>query len=257
MLTIDLNADIGEANSPAWAKAETDILAYVTSVNIACGGHAGNLEMMRKTVSNAHAHGLSIGAHPAYPDRENFGRKSHILGDTIHSDILAASLREQIKALIMIAKDSGAKVSYVKPHGALYNDAVKNADLANLMADIIKAINPALMFMGAPRSPMMQAATRAGLTFIAEGFIDRRYVDDGHLQDRREDGAVIGDPATRLSQAKSLALSQSVVTATGQTLQIEAQSLCLHGDSAGAVETARHVRTELETAGVTIKAFTA
>ena len=158
-------------------------------------------------------------------------------------------------ALCDIAKTANARVAYVKPHGALYNDAVVSRAHADLIANVIKDIDPDLYFMGGPNSEMGRAAKVHGLRFITEGFIDRRYTDDGHLQNRAIDGAVIKDQSLRMQQALSLAVQNTVNTASGKPMTIKAQSLCLHGDSAGAVETAKQARTVLEAAGITIKAF--
>lgn len=253
MKSIDLNADIGEADTPGWAQSERDILNYVSSVNIACGAHAGSHETMRTTLKNAKAHTIVIGAHPSYPDRANFGRRSMTLGQDISVEVLRKSLTQQIKDLIEIAIEEGTRVSYVKPHGALYNDAVAKIETATLIAEVIYGIDPNLMFMGAPDSAMSAAAKTHDLSFIAEGFIDRRYTDDGHLQSRSIDGAIIKKQEERLGQALSLALDHTVKTASGNRLIMTAASLCLHGDSAGAVETARDVRRALEKAGLTIK----
>lgn len=255
MKVIDLNADIGEAVTPEGRQAEADILRFVSSANIACGGHAGTVETMRATIRAAKANGVNIGAHPAYPDKENFGRKSMRLGDDISPVKLRDSLRDQIVMLSEIAADEGVALTYVKPHGALYNDAINSAAHAGLITRVIADIDPELMFMGGPNSEMGRAAQHQGLKFVAEGFIDRRYTDDGHLQSRTESGAVIRDQDARMTQALSLVTDQSVTTATGQKLRIIAQSLCLHGDSAGAVETARLARETIEAAGIKIRAF--
>jgi len=255
MKSIDLNADIGEADTPDWAEAERDILDYVTSVNIACGAHAGDTQTMRTTLLNAKLANVAIGAHPSYPDRENFGRRSMQLGLDISETVLRDSLKHQITDLITLANEVGTRVTYVKPHGALYNDAVTNPDTARLIAQTLHEIDPNLIFMGAPDSEMTKGAATFNLSFIAEGFIDRRYTDGGHLQNRKQAGAVIEAQDARLAQALSLATANSVITATGQTLTLQAQSLCLHGDSAGAVETARLVRDALEHAGLTIQRF--
>jgi len=256
MKFIDLNADIGEANTPESHQAEADILKYVSSANIACGGHAGTRETMRVTVREAKAQGVNIGAHPGYPDKVNFGRKSMRLNSDIAPDTLRNSLREQIITLAEIASDEGMALTYVKPHGAAYNDAVTNEDHANLIADVIAKIDSNLIFMGGPNSAMGKAAEAHGLEFISEGFIDRRYTDEGHLQSRAIDGAIITNQSDRMSQAKSLVTSQTVHTASGNILNISARSLCLHGDSAGAVETARLARETIEATGVKIRAFT-
>jgi UPF0271 protein len=255
MKTIDLNADIGEAVTPQGIKAEAEILRYVSSANIACGGHAGSDDSMRRTVKAARDNNVVIGAHPGYPDPENFGRKSLALTSHRFRRMLMTSLIEQIVRLAEIAADEGCQIAYVKPHGALYNDAVKNREHAETIAKAITFLDPSLMFLGGPNSQMGFAADRAGLKFVSEGFIDRRYTDDGHLQHRAIDGAVIENQDMRLTQAKSLASTGQVITASGETLTIEAKSLCLHGDSAGAVETARQARSVIEGCGVKIRAF--
>jgi len=257
MKTVDLNADIGEADTPDWAEAERNILRYISSANIACGGHAGDAQTMRSTVRAAIANDVIIGAHPAYPDRENFGRRSLVLGVDIETEPLKRSLTAQITALVDIAAQEGAAVAYVKPHGALYNDAVSNRALAALIVEVVAALDSGLSLMGGPNSEMQAAAQARNLGFIPEGFIDRRYTDAGHLQSRAIDGAVITDQAARMAQARALVTSGTVITASGSELRIAARSLCLHGDSAGAVETARLARGTIEAAGVTIAPFAA
>ncbi len=255
MKTIDLNADLGEADDAQWAQSEYAMLQYITSANIACGGHAGTKQSMQNMVRGAKNYGVVIGAHPSYPDKAHFGRKSLGLGTDITKDELKRSLLEQIITLVEIAADEDSFIAYVKPHGALYNDAVKDTDKANLIAQVIHAIDPKLIFMGAPNSEMGLAAKRYKLKFISEGFIDRRYTDDGHLQNRNLEGAIIKEQGKRLRQAKKLVTMQAVTTASGQELNLAVRTLCLHGDSHGAVETARLVRHELENANIRIKAF--
>ena len=255
MKSIDLNADLGEADNTDWALNEAKMLLYISSANIACGGHAGTEKSMRHTVRGAKENGVVIGAHPSYPDKAHFGRRSMTLGKDISAENLKASLLEQITKLAEIAAQEDMFISYVKPHGALYNDAVRDAEKANLIAEVITAIDSKLIFMGGPNSEMGKAAKSHGLKFIAEGFIDRRYTDEGHLQSRSIEGAVIKDQKARLIQAKKLVTMQCVTTATGKELPIDVKTLCLHGDSAGAVETARLARREIEAAGVKIKAF--
>ena len=255
MKTIDLNADIGEADTPEWEASEAAILSHISSANIACGGHAGDETSMRRTIRGALAHGVMIGAHPAYPDRENFGRKSLVLGQDIDAGDLAKSLKSQIVRLCEIASEEGAEVSYVKPHGQLYNDAVTDREKADLIAKVIADLDKDLILLGGPNSQMGEAASAQGLRFVAEGFIDRRYSDAGHLVPRSEPGAVIKDQDDRLDQARRLASTGEVRTNSGNLLDIQARSLCVHGDSAGAVETARQARAAIEAQGVVIKAF--
>ena len=255
MTSIDLNADLGEADNAEWARNEAEMLLYISSANIACGGHAGTEKSMRRMICGAKENGVVIGAHPAYPDKAHFGRRSMTLGEDITAEDLKSSLLEQITTLAEIAAEEDMFISYVKPHGALYNDAVIDVQKANLIAEVIAAIDPRLIFMGGPNSKMGKAAKTYGLKFIAEGFIDRRYTDEGHLQSRTIDGAVIKDQKARLIQAKKLVTLQRVTTASGKELPVKVKTLCLHGDSAGAVETARLARREIEAAGVIIKAF--
>ena len=191
--TIDLNADIGEAEDAVGIASERAILQFISSANIACGGHRGDAVSMRRTVRGAIKNGVAIGAHPSYPDRENFGRRSHVIGVDITVEALADSLFSQIVSLCEIASDEGARVSYVKPHGALYNDAVGSKIHADIIARVIARLDNSLALMGGPHSCMETAATDFGLRFIREGFIDRRYTDEGHLQPRSHEGAVIKD----------------------------------------------------------------
>lgn len=255
MKTIDLNADLGEADNAEWAASEYDMLQYISSANIACGGHAGTKESMQHMVRGAQNHGVVIGAHPAFPDKANFGRKSLKLGADITAKALRKSLLQQITTLAEVAADEDSFIAYVKPHGALYNDAVKDSEKANLIAQVIAMIDSDLIFMGAPNSEMGKAAKRHNLRFIAEGFIDRRYTDEGHLQSRDIEGAVIKEQSERLQQAKTLVEHQSVKAVSGTTLKMPVRTLCLHGDSDGAVESARLIRHELEAANIKIKAF--
>jgi len=255
MTSIDLNADIGEADTPDWAAAEADIVTAITSANIACGGHAGDAESMRRTVRHAMTKNVTIGAHPAYPDRQNFGRLSLTLGEDIEPKALAENLRRQILDLTEICAAEGAALKYVKPHGALYNDAVFDDYKAKLIAEVVARLEMNLVLLGGPNSEMERAATEFELRFVAEGFIDRRYTDDGHLISRKIKGAVLTDQAERLDQARRLATTGDVITQSGKTLSLRAASLCVHGDSAGAVETAKQARAAIEAAGLKIESF--
>jgi len=249
---IDLNADIGEASTPSWAASEAAILRHISSANIACGGHAGGADMMRKTVSGARENSVTIGAHPGYPDRKNFGRLELVLGDDIAPKALSESLYTQISHLFEIAD---GEVKYVKPHGALYNQAVREAKLADLIGDVILRVNPALTWLGGPQSEMMRAATERDITFAFEAFVDRQYDDHGRLVPRSLEGAVIPTNEARTAQALSLAKDHLVTTRSGKVIGIAPASLCVHGDSAGAVETARLARAAIEQAGLVIQAF--
>ena len=243
---IDLNADLGEAESPQGRAWEREILSYVSSANLACGGHAGDTEIMAEMCALARARGVAIGAHPAYPDRANFGRVSKQLGIDISARDLTETLMSQIVTLSEIACDAGHPITYVKPHGALYNDTASQPALAQLICDIVKAIDPKLAVMGVPGGNMQDAAAQMGLRFIGEAFIDRAYLENGTLVPRSQDGAVLDDQTARLSQMKSLVFEGRVKSHNGKYIALSAQSLCLHGDSAGALDTAKAVRAFLD-----------
>jgi UPF0271 protein len=232
MPVIDLNADLGEGDSH-----DAELLTIVSSCNIACGGHAGDDASMRETVVSAISNNVAIGAHPSYPDREGFGRRSAFLV----GDELRASLIAQIKKFAAIVKEQGATLVHIKPHGALYNDAVNDRELAGLVAGCVAAAAPGAAFVGLPDSEMQDAASRHSLNFIAEGFIDRAYQDDGQLVPRSEPGAV--------HKSLELVLPQAVA------LVGKVDTLCIHGDTPGAVQAAAAVRDALEKQGVEIRAL--
>ena len=250
MRTLDLNADLGELDTPDGHASDAAILSVVTSASIACGGHAGDPDSMARAVDTAMSEGVRIGAHPAYPDREGFGRRPRF---SISRDDLAESLAGQICALMDVAASAGGRVAYVKPHGALYNDAVADAGLAELVVGVVEDMGPGLALMGAPNSEV-EAAAEGRLRFIPEGFIDRRYADTGHLVPRSRDGAVLATDEERLAQLERLAVHRAVTTDTGATLPIACRTLCLHGDSAGAMRTAKLARDRLLALGVRVEA---
>jgi len=230
--SIDLNADLGEGD-----PYDLELLRIVSSCNIACGGHAGDEQTMCATVLSALENDVSIGAHPSYPDREGFGRRSGYMS----GEELLVSLTAQIGALNSVVTEAGAALTHVKPHGALYNDAVNDRELADIIASAISARAPNAAFVGLPESELQKAAINNGLVFIAEGFIDRAYQDDGQLVPRSQPGAVHRSLELILPQAISL---------VGQV-----DTLCIHGDTPGAAEAAAAVRLELENQGVEIRAI--
>ncbi|MEO1241204.1 MAG: 5-oxoprolinase subunit PxpA [Pseudomonadota bacterium] len=243
---IDLNADMGEYADGDQQANEAALMPLISSCSIACGGHAGDNMTMRETLRLAKAHGVSVGAHPAYPDREGFGRR-HL---TFESAALLSSLHAQVSDLRAIAKSDGITLRHVKPHGALYNDAARNIDLANLVAD---AAGDAII-VGPPGSALETAARAHGRAFAAEGFVDRLYLTSGALTPRSEPGAVIADIDARANQALAIARGDSF-TAAGGELQLAVKTLCIHSDSPGAVDTAKAVRHALEKDGFAIQAF--
>ena len=232
MAMIDLNADLGEGD-----PYDDELLSIVSSCNIACGGHAGDEESMRATVRSAITNGVAIGAHPSYPDREGFGRRSEFM----MGDELRKSLVTQINALKKIVTEEGASLSHVKPHGALYNDAVVDRELADTIVDSIVEAASDVALVGLPNSELQRAAAERSLRFVGEGFIDRAYQADGQLVPRSEPGAVHTSLELVLPQAVSL---------VGKT-----DTLCIHGDTPGAAAVAAAVRDELNKQGVEIRAL--
>jgi UPF0271 protein len=232
-LRIDLNCDMGEG-----AGDDEALLAVVTSANIACGVHAGDAQTMTRTIKSALAHGVAVGAHPSYPDREGFGRRSMALAPAQAERIVA----DQIETLAAIAQANHAKLVHVKPHGALYNDAARDRDLADAIAGGVKRVDPDLVLVGLAGSKLIDAARDAGLRSAAEGFCDRAYEPDGSLMSRSKPGAVYIDPEQAARQAVGLAKSGKV------------QTLCIHGDTPGAAAIARAVRAALEAAGIAVEA---
>ena len=245
MASIDLNADLGEG-----AEFDAELLQIVSSANIACGAHAGDAESMAMTVRDAISNGVAVGAHPGYPDREGFGRESGFMA----GDALYESLTEQVTALAGIAAELGAHVTHVKPHGALYNDAVRNRDLADIIARVIAEAPGKPAFMGMAGTELERAADQHGLTFIAEAFVDRAYESDGTLVSRKDPGAVHKDLAVVTTQAVRLAKDGETTARNGEIVKVRADTLCIHGDTPGAAEKARAVRDVLESHGVDIRA---
>lgn len=245
MTRIDLNADLGEG-----VPGDEELLKIVSSANIACGGHAGDAATMARTVRSAIANGVAVGAHPGYPDREGFGRE----GGFMVGDALYESLAKQVTALADIAVEMGARLTHVKPHGALYNDAVHSRDLADVIARVTAEAPGKPAFMGMAGTELEFAAERHGLTFIAEGFVDRAYESDGTLVSRKEPGAVHEDLAVATTQAARLATDGEVMARNGEVVSVCADTLCIHGDTPGAAEKAGAVRDVLESHGVEIRA---
>jgi len=242
---IDLNADLGEGD-----PCDEELLQIVSSCNIACGGHTGDASSMAATIRTAIANGVAVGAHPGYPDRDGFGRVSGYL----RGDALYVSLSEQVTALADHAAELGTRLRHVKAHGALYNDAVRDAELATIIARVTAEAPGAPALVGMAGSELQSAAVTHGLAFIAEAFVDRAYEPDGTLVPRSEPGAVHSEIAVVSNQAVSLAKHASVTSRNGEVISVEAQTLCIHGDTPGAAQAAKAVREVLENRGVDIRA---
>jgi 5-oxoprolinase (ATP-hydrolysing) subunit A len=236
-LSVDLNADVGEATEADGIAVERELLSVVTSVNVACGGHAGDEASMRNTVEAACAHGVAVGAHPSYPDRPGFGRRPM---DMDRAD-LEHSLRDQMAALVEVCSAQGTQIRSVKAHGALYGVVGQGADaLGALLAAVDATCAPDTVLVLPARSEAVRICRSAGRLVRQEGFCDRAYAPDGTLVDRSLPGAVFTDPVQAAAQAVELAGGGQIDT------------LCIHGDSPGAVAMARAVRQALERAGMVI-----
>jgi len=244
-LSIDLNADLGEGS--AYDEA---ILGIVSSANISCGAHAGDVSSIVNALTVAKANQVIIGAHPSYPDRENMGRRSL----DITPSSLIASIFDQLTHIKDLAETKRAQLRYVKMHGALYNDMAKDAKLAQLVCDCVNKFDPSLAIMGLAGSAVERICHQMQKLFIAEAFIDRRYHTDGSLLKRSEPGAVIHDADQAVAQALEIIQHQRVTTASGASLQIQANSLCLHGDSPAALEIARELKASLMKHNIAIRA---
>lgn len=248
MKSVDFNGDLGEG-----AGTDTTIMPLVTSANIACGGHAGNENTMRTTVELAIKNHVAIGAHPGYPDRERFGR----VALEMPPRELSESIRRQLDALIGIASRLGARVTHVKAHGALYNQAERDGTTARSILFGIHAATGGheLVVFAPPGSAMWQEATGMGMRVAREGFVDRTYESDGTLRSRTLAGALITNPAAAAAQALSFVRNGGVSTADGAFLKLEVDTLCVHGDTPGAADIARAVRDALRSANVKVASF--
>ena len=251
MTAIDLNSDLGESYG-AWAMGDdAAMLAIVSSANVACGFHAGDPVGILNTVRAAAENGVSIGAHVS--DRVGFGRRDM---DVTRDELIADTIY-QIGALKGIAASAGVTVAYVKPHGALYNRIAQDAKQGQAVIDAILAIDPSLVLMGLAGAPILDLARKSGLNVVAEAFADRAYTPDGQLVSRREPGAVLHDTAEIAGRMLQLAREGTLEAIDGSTINIDAQSICVHGDSPGAVTIAREIRRTFEENGIVVRSFLA
>ena len=251
-VVIDLNADLGEGFG-IWRLGDDDaLLDVITSANVACGFHAGDPITMRRVCAAAAARGVAVGAQVGYRDLAGFGRRRI----DVNREELAADVLYQLGALDACAKAAGIRVSYVKPHGALYNTAVDDPAQASAVAEAVAAYDVGLPLLALPSSALADAAAAAGLPFVAEAFADRAYLATGRLLPRSEPDAVLHDPEVVTARALDIAVHSRVRAADGTLLQLEARSLCLHGDTPGAVQLATATRQRLAAAGVTVRRFT-
>lgn len=250
--TIDLNCDLGETAEPAQWEVEARVLAHITSVNIACGVHAGDPSLMRRTVHLASAHAVAIGAHPGLRDPDGMGRRERALTEVEVENLIAY----QVGALAGICALAGVRLAHVKPHGALYTMAARDRQLADAVARSVATVDRRLILVGLAGSELIAAGKAAGLITAEEAFIDRAYRPDGSLVPRDRPGAVIHDEATVLARALSLARDGIVPSLDGPPVTVRADTLCLHGDTPGADRLAQAVRKALADAGIRVARVT-
>jgi UPF0271 protein len=243
-LHVDLNADLGEG-----APDDAELLALVSSANIACGWHAGDARLMQATVRAALARGVAIGAHPSYPDRDNFGRSEMQLAPSdVHADLVY-----QIGALAALVRAAGGRLHHVKPHGALYNQAARDPSLADAVAAAVRAVDPGLAVYGLAGGELLGAAERAGLRAVAEVFADRGYRADGSLVPRGQPGAHIDSVDALVARTLRMVREGVVQAVNGESVPLRAQTICLHGDGPHALAFARAIHAALTGAGVQLR----
>jgi UPF0271 protein len=247
-MRVDLNCDMGESFG-AWRMGDDEaLLQHVSSANIACGFHAGDPSVMRRTLQAAAARGVAVGAHPGFPDLAGFGRRNmEIAPETVY-DLVAY----QVGALLGLARTVGVQLAHVKAHGALYNMAVTDAALAAAIARAVHDVDAGLIFFGLPGSPLIEAGERLGLRTANEVFADRGYEPDGSLTPRRKPGAFIDDAEAAARRAVRMVLENVIEARDGSTIDVRADTICVHGDGAHAAPIARLLRQRLEEAGVSI-----
>jgi 5-oxoprolinase (ATP-hydrolysing) subunit A len=249
MRSIDLNCDMGEMPQAIADGTQESLMAFVTSVNIACGGHAGDKITMRSTVEQALRRNLAIGAHPGYADRANFGRVELDLPQ----DAIAESVFEQVTTLAEIAAKCGAHIWHVKAHGALYNQAARDAAVAEAIAKGVERWQHDVFLVGLAGSPMLEVFRRAGFAAAAEAFADRRYDPNGSLRSRKFADALILEPAEAATQALRIAENGSAIASDGTEIRVQAQTICIHADTPGAVKIAAAVAQRLSDAGILLR----
>lgn len=245
MTTIDCNVDIGEGFPHDFL-----LLPLVSSANIACGAHAGHVDLMRQLVQACRAQGVAIGAHPGYADPAYFGRREFPFDRTKVVNLV----QEQVGLLKQICAEEGAVLHHVKPHGALYNQSAKDPEMAQAIAATVAAIDPQLMLYGLSGSVSLQAAQAAGLRAVAEVFADRTYQEDGALTPRASPHAVITDAHLAMAQAVQMVCEGTVTTVTGKNISLQAQTICLHGDGAHALSFAQALQERLQVAHIKTEA---
>ena len=250
MQAIDLNCDMGEAFGNYPMPNDDILMDYISSANIACGFHAGDPDVMQHTVGMAVKKGVAIGAHPGLPDLQGFGRRDM----KISANEAYQMTLYQVGALFGFVKAAGGRLHHVKAHGALYNMAAKDAALAKAIVEAVHDFDPTLIFYALAGSEMVQAAKKTGIAVASEVFADRTYQDDGSLTPRTQNNALITDEQQSTRQVLLMVKHQQVVSVNNKTIDLKAETLCLHGDGAHAVEFAKMINQKLKSEGIAIKA---
>jgi 5-oxoprolinase (ATP-hydrolysing) subunit A len=247
-ITIDINCDLGEGKSPADGDNDALLMPFLSSCNIASGGHAGNFETIEFAINNALRHQLKIGAHPGYPDKENFGRNS--LG--LSASEVVDSLQAQLDLFLDVVNKNNATLNHIKLHGALYNDVEHDRDLAKVIVDYFVESFPDIQIYGLAQGQFQILCEDKNLTFIPEGFMDRRYQTNGTLTPRTETGAVITENKQCIQQAIALARNQPVVSSTGALISPKVKTICLHSDNENALTIIRELHQEFVNYDITV-----
>lgn len=250
-LWMDINADLGESEESLANGTDFELMRYITSANVACGGHAGDEHTMRETVRRALELHVSVGTHPGYPDRANFGR----IESPIAPAEIEASVRDQIAALAAVAQSLGVRLVHCKPHGALYHAANKSVEVAAAIGRAVLESDKQLIMVGQAGSSTLTLWGAMGLSCAAEAFADRAYEPDGILRKRTLPGALLDDPMRAAQQAWGIATRKLVVTTNGAELRVEANTICIHSDTPGSVAIARAVNKRLKQGGVRVRAL--
>jgi UPF0271 protein len=251
MNSIDLNCDMGELPEAIADGTQESLMPFFTSINVACGGHAGNEKTMGATIEQALRWKLAIGAHPGYPDSSNFGR----LEMNLPAEAIAESVFEQVRTLGEVTARCGAQVAHVKPHGALYNQAVRDHAIAEAIANGVARWNRDVVLVGLAGSPMLDIFSGAGFSVAAEAFADRRYEPDGTLRSRKFPDALIHDPAEAAQQALGIVERGKVKSSDGSEIRVNAQTVCIHSDTPGAWDIVVAVAKTLRQAGIALRAL--
>lgn len=248
MYKVDLNSDLGESFGAYTIGMDEAVIAHISSANVACGYHAGDPLVMDKTIAQAKAAGVAVGAHPGFPDLQGFGRRNMVCSPKE----VKAYVQYQLGALLAFATANGVKLQHCKPHGALYNMAGKDEALATAIAEAVASVDPEIILMGGSGSMLLTAGKKAGLRVASEVFADRAYQADGSLVPRSKPGAVIHDTDEAITRTIRMVKEGKVTAITGEEVELAPHSICVHGDNPSAVEFVKNIRARLIEEGVTI-----